>query len=174
MKHKITLGIFALILTIIVISGCAQKVEIPSEPTSQFDIYYSSGVGEKNILDTKNNRYVKDMVCDPLREYTVQLTESEKTVIYASIVQNDLFNVKDEFTKNCDWRGCRGMNPLSTITLKITVDEKTKTIKWSADYINMKKDPEVKRFLNVTNTIRDIIVDKENEMNIEKPKCGYL
>ena len=56
MKQKIVLGIFALLIFgIIVISGCTQRIEIPNEPTSQFDIYYSFGVGERNILDTKND-----------------------------------------------------------------------------------------------------------------------
>ena len=174
MKQKITLGLLALlIITIIFISGCTQKIQIPSEPTSQFDIYYSFGVGEKNILDTKNNLYVKDMVCDPSKEYDFKLTDSEKTEIHNSILQNDLFNIKDEFTKNCGLSGCQEVTPLSTATLKITVDDKTKIIKWSANYI-FKDDPELQKFQNVVRVIQDIISQKEEEMNIEQPTCGYI
>ncbi len=175
MKQKIILGLLALlIITIIVISGCTQKVQIPSEPTSQFDIYYSFGVGEKNILDTKNNLYTKDMICDPSKEYDFKLTDSEKTEIHNSILQNDLFNIKEDFTEYCDERGiCKSVGPLSTATLIITTDEKSKTIKYSADYI-FKDDPELQKFQNVVRVIQDIISQKEEKMNIEQPKCGYL
>ncbi len=173
MKQNITFGILVSLVLIIIVGGCAQKIETPSEPASQYDLYYSFGVGEKNILDTKNNLYVKDMVCDPSKKYDFQLTGAEKTKIYNSILENDLFNIKDEFTENCDWRGCQEVTPLSISTLKITVDSKTKTIKWRANYIN-KDDPELKRFRNVVNVIQNIISQKEKEMNIEQPKCGYM
>jgi hypothetical protein len=174
MKQKITLGSLALLI-IILISGCTQNsAELPNELPSQFNLYYSFGVGEKNVLDTKNNIYIKDMVCDSPKEYNFQLTESEKTIVYNSILENDLFNIKDEFTKNCDWKGiCQHVSPLSTATLKIAVNGKTKTIKWSEDYID-KEDPELKKFQNVVNVIQNIISKKEGEMNIEQPTCHYM
>lgn len=166
--------LIGLVFGMMFISGCAQKVELPKASISQFDIYYSFGVGEKNILDTKNNLYVKDMVCNSSKEYDLQLAESEKTEIYNSILENDLFNIKEEFTENCDWKViCQEVTPLSTATLKITVDDKIKTIKWSANYID-KDDPELKKFQNVVKSIRDIISQKEKDMNIEQPKCGYI
>jgi hypothetical protein len=175
MKQKITLGLLALlIIAIIAISGCTQKVQIPNEPTYQFDIYYSFGVGEINILDTKNNLYTKDMVCDPSKEYDFKLTDYEKTEIHNSILQNDLFNIKDDFTENCDESGiCQEVTPLSTATLIITIDEKIETIKYSANYI-FPDDPELQKFQNVVMVIQDIISQKEEEMNIKPPTCGYL
>lgn len=176
MKQKsslISLTLF-IIAIIFFISGCTTKVQIPSEPSSQFDIYYSFGVGENNVLDTKNNLYVKDMICDPLKEYDFQLTEPEKSEIYNSILENDLFNIKDEFIKSCYLGGiCQQVTPLSTATLKITVNGKTTAIKWSANYIN-REDPELKKFQNVEKIIQNIISQKEEEMNIKQPTCGYL
>jgi hypothetical protein len=142
--------------------------------TSKIEVYYSFGVGEKNILDIKNDVYVKDMVCDSSKEYDFQLTEPEKTKIYASILENNLLAIKDDFTKNCDEKGiCQNVEPLSTATIKISTSNGTKTIKWSASYVN-EDDPELKRFQNVTKIIEDIISQKEKTMNIEQPECGYL
>lgn len=178
MKQKIILGLLALlIIAIMVISGCTQKGQegqIPSESTSQFDVYYSFGVGEKNILDTKNNLYTKDMICDPSKEYDFKLTDSEKTEIYDSVLENDLWNIKDDFTENCDESGiCQSIEPLSTATLTITTDEKTKTIKYSENYI-FKDDPELQKFQNVVGVLQNIISQREEAMNIEQQlRCGY-
>ena len=154
-------------------SGCysGETIETPS----QFEIYYSFGVDEKNILDTKNNLYVKDLICGGLSEdYDFQLTESEKMTIYNSVLENDLFNIKEDFAENCDSEGlCQIITPLYSATLKITKDGKTKTIKYSGEYI-YENDPELKKFLNVEKVIRDIISQKEKEMNIEQPQCGYI
>ncbi len=148
--------------------------ELKSREIEENEIYYSFGIGEKNILDTKNNLYVKDMVCDPAKEYTFQLSNGEKTIIYNSIKENDLFQIKDELTKNCNSKGeCFNVEPLSTSTLKITLNGATKTIKWSANYFET-DDPDLKKFQNVTRVIQDIISQKEKEIKIEQPKCGYL
>ncbi len=198
MKQNTLLRIAVLLslIIIVIIGGCTQKTEILddsssqseeiSEETSQetseketaelgFDIYYSFGVGEKNIIDTKNDLYIKDMICDGLvEEYDFQLTEAEKMSIYNSVLENDLFTIKDEFTENCDLEGkCLAVTPLSTTTLKITLDGKTKIIKWSGDYID-EDDPELEKFQNVEKVIQNIIFQKEKEMNIEQPQCGYL
>lgn len=198
MKQNTLLRIAVLLslIIIVIIGGCTQKTENLddsnsqsgeiSEETSQetseketaelgFDIYSSFGVGEKNIIDTKNDLYIKDMICDGLvEEYDFQLTEAEKMSIYNSVLENDLFTIKDEFTEKCDLEGnCLGVSPLSTTTLKITLDGKTKIIKWSGDYIDG-DDPELEKFQNVEKVIQNIIFQKEKEMNIEQPQCGYL
>ncbi len=138
------------------------------------DIYYKFGVGEKNLLDTLNNLFIKDMVCDPSIEYEFRLTDLEKNVIYSTIIENDLFNIKDDLTENCDSEGnCLWVEPFSSALLTITIDGKTKTIKWSSNYIN-RDDPDLQKFLNVINTIGEIIKQKEIELDIEQPTCGYL
>ena len=64
-----------------------------------FDIYYSFGVGEKSILDTKNDIYIKDMVCDPPEHYKLELNEDEKNQIYDKITWDGLLNIKSDFTE---------------------------------------------------------------------------
>ena len=146
----------------------------PCLETNHFDIYYSFGVGEENIFDTKNNLYVKDMVCEDPRQYTIKLSDNEKNRIYNSIIENDLLNIKEDFTENCNLLGiCKGVTPLSTSTLKIEFHGETKAIKWSANYYR-NNDPDLNKFRSVEAIIRDLISRKEAELNIEQPKCGYL
>jgi hypothetical protein len=164
--------VLLLLFVILTVSGCS-KAELPNDMPSDFQIFYSFGVGEGNVLDTKNNLYEKDMVSQPDKNYTFILSNSEKKEIYDVIILNDLFDLKDEFTKNCDIRGCINVQPESGLTLKVTIEGKSKTIKWRSSYIDG-KDSEIKRLFNVTGTINTIIQNKEKEMNIEQPKDGYL
>lgn len=177
MKTRTYFFIFFIIFSII-ISGCKERentIDVNQGISYQFDIYYSFGVGEKNILDTKNNVYVKDMICEPSIEYSIQLSDEEKTRIYNSITENDLLNVKDDFTENCDENGiCQSVDPTSTATLKIMIDGKTKTIKWSENYI-AQHDQELKKFQNVVKVIQEILSQKEKDIHIEQQtKCGYI
>ena len=174
MKQNFIFGIIALTIFILIIS-CSQKVEIPKEPI-EFDIYYSFGVHEDNILDTKNNIYAKDMVCEPPKEYILKLNESDKAAIYNAIMENDLLNIKDDFTESCyKDGGCVQSEPPYNATLKIFINGKTKTIKWRTEYnIIHLDDPELEKLMNVRNAIENIISQKEKEMNIEQPKCFYF
>ena len=162
-----------ILVILFLFSGCTQPIEIPEKPTN-FDIHYSFGVGEGNILDTENSLYVKDMICDPSVEYEFILSEYEKQAIYGSIKENDLFNIKSGFTENCNLIGtCIGVSPMASSTLRIIVDGKNKEIIYIGNYIHS-DDPELKRFQNVTTIIQEIISKKEKEMNIEQPTCGYI
>lgn len=175
MTNQKILLILILVSTIL-IGGCSNKIPQDDSfviPRDKFEIFYSFGVGEQNILDTKNNLYVKDMICNKSKQYSIKLNDSEKNDIYSAIVKNDILNIKDDFTKNCILGICQDITPLSGSTLKIEYGGKTKTIEWRANYF-YKNDQDLKKFMNVEKVILDIIHKKELEMNIEQPKCGYL
>ena len=174
--------IFVILITILalIFSGCAEskntKIALPEFSEAKvFEIYYSFGIEQRNILDTGNNLYIKDMVCNNTkREYEFQLNEAELEIIYDSLLEYDLFNIKEDLTKSCNWKGiCTVTEPNSAATLKILVNEKTKTIEWNIDYFD-KDDSDFKKFMNVSSVIKKVIYQKENELNIEKPNCFYL
>lgn len=167
-------SLIILTLAFIALSGCTERIEIP-EQSNDFEIYYSFGVFEKNVLDTENNLYIQDLICDgSTKEHVFILSEAEKQTIYNAIRDNDLFNIKNEFTENCNLVGtCMDVTPLTTSTLKIQADGKTKEIIYRGNYIH-RDDPELKKFNKVTITIQEIILQKRNELGIEKSKCGYV
>lgn len=153
---------------------------LDAKPTQyDFAVYYSFGVGEKNMFDSErvskgyDATYIKDMVCNPAVKYKVDVTDEEMEAINRAISENDFFNIGDDFTKNCDSKGiCKDVSPLSTATLKVVSGGKTKTVKWSAAYSG-DDEAGLKRFKNVETAIRNIISEKEREMAIPQPKCGY-
>ncbi len=172
-KNLIYIVVLALVFSIF-LTGCSKKPDSVITGIPELNIYYSFGVREKNILDSRNQLYIKDMVCEPSKEYKIELSEEDKSSIYRAIIQNDLFNIKDNFTENCDWKGsCLEVSPSETATLKITIGDKTKIIKWSSNYIN-ENDPELKKLNNVRKVMEWIISAKEQELNVKQPKCEYL
>jgi len=141
---------------------------------STFTVYYRFGVGEKNIFDIQNHRYTKDMICEPSQEYYVELTEQEIDVLYHAILDNNIMNISDNFTRNWNDQGISfGVEPLSTARLTVTLNGQTKTIIWAANYYNP-NDPEVIQLQNVTHLIEEILSQKETALGIEQPSCGYL
>lgn len=133
-----------------------------------FEFYYSFGVHEGNILDTKNNLYVKDMVCDPLRSFTVALNENEKREIYYTIVKNNFYRLKENMVPFLGRAQCE---PGYGYTLKTTVNQKTKNVRWICGY--SMKDPDYLKFQNIIDVIYNIISNKEKEMSIPTPRCAY-
>lgn len=175
MKRKIFSYIVMLIL--ILGAGCSSRgrnrIDIPGEMPQNFNIEYSFGVNEKNVLITQSNYYQKDMICDEPKQYNMEFTRDDLSAIYDAIVENNLFNVKDDFTENCNLLNCMGVSPESGATLVINIDGLTKTIKYRNNYIN-ENDPELKRLMNVVAVIEGIVTQKETEQNIPQPKCAYI
>jgi hypothetical protein len=94
-----------------------------------FQIYYEVGPPVASLADTfdseKNTRTVageKGMIT-----YSAELTDSEKSSIYAAIVQNDLLTIKDNFPKSPTW----DIQPEPVGRLRLTIDGKTKEIRFN-------------------------------------------
>lgn len=156
MKKTIILG--TLIAFLLVLSGC-------NSSKSDFVMRYSYGVSEKNIFDTEKNLYTKDMVCDPSEDYKVTLTEEEKKTIQDTAIKSNFFDLKS------DMRQGMMCLPSSSMTLNITIGEKTNTIKWRCGFPS--DDPDYKKLKEIETTILGIISQKEKELNIPSAKCGY-
>ncbi len=158
------------LVAMLALAGCSG--ELPPKP-SYFEVRYSFGVGEKNVLDTAEGLYAKDMVCAGPKEYTMILGNADREKIYSAIVENGFFYLKDDFTERCDEPGCGQIKHESSVTINVTVGSHSKAIRWAAGYIRQ-DDPELKNLSAVSNTIYRIIERREKEMNISQPDCGYL
>ncbi len=155
-------------------SSISAVVNTSAYASDDFHVEYSFGVGEKNMLDVSDGTYIKDMVCNTSIKYSLNLSKSDKAEIYDAILENGLLNLNGNFTENCDSSGiCTDVTPLSTSTLKIVRNGTTAVIKWSAAY-NGGDKAGLEKFQNVETVIRGIIDDKEKEMSIPRPTCGYI
>ena len=103
----------------------------------------------------------------------VPLTETEKTIIWESIAENNFFQMGD-YTQNCDEFGnCIVMEPESRITLFVTGDGIKHSVSYRDSYIG-KNGEAFSRFDGIIDTINQIFEDKEELKFLPKPRCGYL
>jgi len=143
-------------------------------PSGTLSIRYSFGVGEKNVLDTSRNLYIKDMVCDPPRDYEMVLDDDDTDEIQEALLRNDFFDIPEDLTENCDSSGrCMDVSPLFSATLTATMNGEKRTVKWAANYYNP-KGPDVVKFREIKAVIEEIISEKEEELDIPEPRCAYL
>ncbi len=140
-----------------------------------FNIIYSFGVGT-STLNTKKNTYSPDMCGKPSVVHEMILSDEEKDKICTAIKDNDLMEIKNDFVENCDAARemCLTVTPLSKIYLEIfTEDRVVKKISYLSHYYNQ-EDPQLEKFISVTDIIDGLISAKVRELNIEQPMCGYM
>lgn len=65
-------------------------------PSTSFDFIFKYGVGAKNILDTFNDTYTKDMITDDPITISLKLTDEELDGIRQKIEELNLFQAKEE------------------------------------------------------------------------------
>jgi len=130
---KQTWGFGGASLTMLLLFQHASYTQTPVVQTPKaFQIYYEVGPSVTSHTDTfdseKKTRTVaaeKGMIT-----YSAELTENEKTSLYAAIVQNDLLSIKDNFPKSPDW----DIQPETAGRLRLSIDGKTKDIRFNLAY----------------------------------------
>jgi hypothetical protein len=124
-------GAASLIMLLLIQHASYAQMPVVQLPKA-FQIYYEVGPPVASLADTfdseKNTRTVaaeKGMI-----NYSAELTESEKSSIFAAIVQNDLLTVKDNFPKSSNFY----IDPETAGRLRLTIDGKTKDIRFNLAY----------------------------------------
>ncbi|TVL98830.1 MAG: hypothetical protein CV087_20370 [Candidatus Brocadia sp. WS118] len=137
-----------------------------------FSFVYSFGISGKNVLDSAQNHFLADMVCDPPIGITINLSDTEKQAIWQSVLQNDFFSFGN-FTQNCDESGqCLSISPEEFTTLSVTGNGKTHTIQHRGSYLYNDNENYLK-FEEITEIINNILRSRDNFENLPSPRCAY-
>ncbi len=176
---KATLIIFALVATLVIATSFAlwsftvwysdnsQGIAVNGTTGIDFDIYYSFGVGEKNVLDSANNLYVKDMICNgETQKYSFVLADEDKEKIKQAVIASSFFDLKETYEQQGDSKVL--CSPSTTITLTITMDGKTNTVHREEC---AGSDADIRSIIDILN---QIIQKREDEFVIKEPECGYI
>ncbi|MCR2806646.1 hypothetical protein [Paenibacillus soyae] len=147
-KRTIMSLVLALIvmLLMLLITGCNT-----GEAKREFDFILSYGVLNKNIINTTNNSFTKDLVLDGVVTTELILTEEEKQEIYVKMKDINLFQYPEEV---------EGMNilPQSGFKFEIYMDGESKTINWKGAISESERD---KEFRSLIEMIKEKIAAKE-------------
>ncbi|OBR68939.1 hypothetical protein A7K91_15030 [Paenibacillus oryzae] len=149
--------VFTLLL-LIILTGCASSEEYSDD----FNFVFSYGVMNKNVLNTFDNRYTKDLVKDGVRTIELILTKEEKKIIYTYMKEIGLFQYPDEV------EGMK-MKPDSGYMFEINNDGIKRSINWVGEFNNSERD---KEFKHLTRMIIELIESKESYQSLPK-SSGY-
>ncbi len=136
------------------------------------NMVFSYGVGSKNILNTFECTYTKDMVMDPSITIFFKLTKSELDSIYEKMNNIDFFSYPDTFQVIVTDDIIGMITPFSTYQFHIESDTIQKNLYWEANIIN--PDQKAEKLRDLIHTIIKIIKSKDAYQQLPNPRGGYI
>ncbi|HZD59226.1 MAG TPA: hypothetical protein VE439_02075 [Anaerolineae bacterium] len=178
MKSKL-LALICILLIPFVLGACNAY---PKEPSQDFTLEFRYGVGAKNILDTSNGKYKKDMVVEESIIIDLELSKEQLAEIREKMIEIHFFNYPDEFSSkpnillsllrlpNAPTIG--EYEPFSSYYFMVRDGGRTKQLHWDDKYIN--DSLEVQQLRELIQLIEDMIHSSPEYKELPEPRGGYL
>ena len=153
-------------------------------PPSDFALFYSFGIiGETNsTVNTKYDIYIKQNGSARPTSMVFTLSPEQKQSIWTSIIETGFFQIKNNFTRNCDVGGiCKLVTPEQYYIVKITGNNNTHTVIARDGYV-FPQDVQYQKFKSLVDEIDRMmlaILARENHNNAmpsnnQGPERGFL
>ena len=168
-KDIILIGVLTILVPVLGMVGCNE-----AEPqVSDFNLEFKYGITARNILDTFEGTYTKDMVADPPVSIDLSLSEEEKDIIYQKMVEIDFFSYPDDFSVDVSTaERITTFMPYNSYYFKVEYDSQIKELRWDDDIT--KPDEKADRLRELILLIRNIIESKEEYKELPEPTSAYL
>lgn len=155
---------FLAAVLLLALISCSAAVPKPEGTSTSFDFVFSYGVMNKNVLDTVQGTYTKDLVTAGTASTKLNLTEVEKNQVYELMNEIGLWDYPSEI---------EGMNikPASGYHFQIFVDGKEQNIRWNGEFNGAQTHRDFKR---LTSLIIGMIRDKEAYQALPENEGYYL
>lgn len=102
---------------------------------------------------------------------TISVSRQEVDQIWKSIEENRIFEITEDFTKECpDFGSCRGINPADKIVLEVQARGTTKTIEFNQNYALNHSNEQLDRFNRAKSTIDGVL---EGYEDLPRSDCRY-
>lgn len=167
-----------LIIFGVVLFGVKQLEETPKiNVKSNFNFIFKYGVDARNMLNTFEKTYRKDMIVDPFITVELSLPNEELDSIYQKMIEIDFFNYPDTFSIYLPGKGYGIHTPYYSYYFKVECDSIIKELWWEdkIEYYDKKlKDEKAKKLKELIKYIINIIESKEEYKKLPKPRGGYL
>ncbi len=150
-------------------NGMKQKRESPGDST--FNLIFKYGVDAKNILNTFEGTYTKDMIPDPPIATKLSLTREELDTIYKKMVDIDFFSYPDVFTIPVKDEYVGMITPYQSYYFKVQHGSGIKELSWEDSITNQNNDAD--RLRELTKCIREIAESKNEYKKLPPPRGGY-
>lgn len=169
MKNCIVLVIALVILvSLSCMGGCGER----ASQVSGFDLEFKYGITARNVLNTFEGTYTRDMVADPPITIDLALSEEEKEEIYLKMVEIDFFAYPDEFSVETSPDAMVTMvTPYSSYYFRVAHDSQVKKLWWDDEIKN--PDEQADRLRELIMLIRNIVESKEEYRALPTPTSAY-
>jgi len=140
---------------------------VPERPDN-FTLLFKYGVGSRNILDTREGTFTKDLILDPPITVELSLTEEELQTVWVCLHRNHFYDMPESIPSSSNTE----MIPHETY--KLTV--------WAEGYLKKKvimDDPygryslEERRYLRIVGKLKELIRSKPVYKTLPEPRGGY-
>ena len=150
--------------------------EYPKEPAERTfpKIIFCYGVGAKNILDTFEATFTKDLIGDPSITIRMWLTDEEISRIEGKLKEIGFFdNSTLTLSHIPDAGGVSTIQtPYSTYYLKVQYGTHVKELRWNDQYFFPKTEA-MENLDELSDLIQSIIMAKPEYQKLPKPRGGY-
>jgi hypothetical protein len=144
-----------------------------NQQESSFNFIFKYGVTARNVLNTFQGTFTKDMVLDPAITTELTLTEMEMDSIYQKMEEIEFFSYHDEFEVEVPESEVIGMiTPYSTYYFEVEYASGTKEVKWEDKITNT--DEKADKLRELIDLIINIIELKPEYQNLPTPSGGYM
>jgi len=169
MKKNIFLISVFVISFLIGCSTCGTR----SRAESEFNFIFKYGTGARNILNTFNGEFTKDMVLDDPITIDFILTNEEMKNILAKMKEIKFFDYPQVFSIVNNPDDIEGfVTPYNSYYFKVRDNSKTKELFWEDKIIN--KDEKADKLRALIKFIISTIKAKEEYKKLPPARDGYL
>ena len=139
-------------------------------PPADFAFSHSFGIIDEtnNTISSENNVYIKDNEGNRPTNVTIALSEAQMQDIWTSVIETGFFQIKSNFTDNCDKSGnCVLVTPEHYSILKVTANNSTHTVIAHEGYAfpNNEEYQEFKSLIDEIDRMVATILSQENDNN---------
>jgi len=175
-RYILVVSLLILISFASLVTGCANRANKPEEPAAanelEFNLVFKYGIGAKNVLNTCDGTYTKDMVAGPPVTTHLSLSRDELSTIYNKMVEIDFFNYPDKFAVYVPpGEPVCMVTPHESYYFKVEHGSKIKELSWEDSITNANNDADKLREL--IRCIRDIVESKREYKKLPPPRGGY-
>jgi hypothetical protein len=174
MRKSIFLAVRLTVL-VIILAGCVPNQrpgEIPkdqmlSEKPEDFSIILKYGVRAKNVLNTKDGTFTKDLISAGTETTELKLSNDELALVYDAMQKINIMKYPEVFKPDSS----QFVRPYQTYDLTINYAGQDKRVFWEDE--SLSRGPEATQLREVFEKIKSIIECKDEFKRMAEPVGGY-
>lgn len=148
------------------------QIYLPPRPEN-FNLIFKYGPMAKDVLNSFNGTYTRDMVLDPPVTINMTLTEDDLDRIFQKMIEINFFDYPENFVVPPeDIIG--GVTPFDKYRFFVEYCGIIKNVTWNAGDLYHKRFRDAVHLKELCDLIIEIIESKPEYKNLPKPRGGYV